>query len=210
VSARTTGWVTCALLTAILTACGNEADAPSDPGDGIATDVTDPLAAVASHFQALSERNLGAYLALLEPDPGGRSAAPGFRFYPLDTDLDDIPWLQGDSWGYADEALIMTHMFDPDFSGAEPAVEATLTDFHVLSGRDVASGLDEMTTTGLITVLTGPNQGYSADTKFIFLLADQPDGYLRIREIREVPRQSRGAESAVDPRSWGGIKARYH
>jgi hypothetical protein len=57
-------------------------------------------------------------------------------------------------------------------------------------------------------VLTGPDRGFAADTKFIFLLAKQADGFYRIREIRELPRQLRGASAAVEG-SWGQIKNLY-
>jgi hypothetical protein len=91
----------------------------------------------------------------------------------------------------------------------QPPVDSINMDFTFLSQRDVEPCLREVTATALIVVLTGPDQGFAADTKFIFLLAKQVDGYYRIREIREVPRQSRGEASAVVGSSWAEIKVLY-
>jgi hypothetical protein len=176
---------------------------------GIPTNLTDPVAVIDSHAAALGQKNLAAYTALLEPDPSTRSVEPGFRFYPLDTDADQFPWMTGDFWGAADELQFIGNMFDPEFSGAQPPVDTIDMSFTVLSQREVQAPLYEISITALITVLTAPDEGFSTDTKFIVLLAKQADGYYRIREIREVPRQSRGAGAGVEEASWGAIKALY-
>ncbi|MGQ0720621.1 MAG: hypothetical protein ACT4PE_03480 [Candidatus Eiseniibacteriota bacterium] len=175
---------------------------------GIPTNLTDPAAVIGSHAAALGAKNLDAYTALLEPEPAGRSAEAGFRFYPLDTDAAQFPWMTGDSWGAADELRFMGNMFDPEFSGAQPPVDSIEMGFTILSQREVQAPLYEITIAALITVLTAPDEGFSTDTKFIVLLARQADGYYRIREIREVPRQLRGA-AAVAEASWGENKALY-
>jgi hypothetical protein len=99
-------------------------------------------------------------------------------------------------------------MFDPEFAGQQPPVNSIEMGFTVLSQREAEPGLQEVTITALITVLTAPDEGFSADTKFILLMAKQADGYYRIREMREVPRQSRGEALAVDA-SGGLLKSLY-
>jgi hypothetical protein len=193
--------------------CGEDGGGPADPdGDqqqGIPTDLTDPAAVLDSHAQALEQKDLDAYVALLEPEPAGRSAEPGFRFYPLDTDADDFPWMTGDSWGVADESRFIGNMFDPEFAGEQPPVESISMDFQILSQREVTPGEQEISITALFIVLTGPDQGFAVDTKFIFLLAEQADGFYRIREIRELPRQKRIGFAALEATSWARVKGLY-
>lgn len=81
--------------------------------------------------------------------------------------------------------------------------------FVVLSQRELEPDVQEVAISAVITVLTSPDTGFSADTKFIFLMATQPDGYYRIREIREVPRQGR-SEAGVPTVTWGRIKSLYY
>jgi hypothetical protein len=84
----------------VLAGCGEQAGSPNQPDaentGGIPTNLTDPVAIVSSHALALGAKDLAVYLALLEPAAGGRSSEPGFAFYPLDTDVDQFPWMTGD------------------------------------------------------------------------------------------------------------------
>jgi hypothetical protein len=122
----------------------------------------------------------------------------GYRFYPLDTDADQMPWLVGDFWGRTDELNFASNMFDDNFSGAQPAVDSIDWTFSILSQRETTDAtygpVTEVTATAVITVLTAPDEGFSSDTKFIFLMIKgaypgQPSWY-QILEQREVPRQS--------------------
>jgi hypothetical protein len=197
----------------VLAGCGDEdgwlVDLDNGNVGGIPTNLTDPSTVVTSHAAALGARNLDAYMALLEPDATGRSVTPGFRFYPLDTDADLFPWMTGPSWGTADESRLIGNMFDPEFAGNQPPVDSIDMAFTILSQREVEPGLQEVTISVLIMVLTAPDEGFTTDTKFIVLLAKQADGYYRIREMREVPRQSRAGAALDEEASWGQIKNLY-
>ncbi|MGQ0720377.1 MAG: hypothetical protein ACT4PE_02245 [Candidatus Eiseniibacteriota bacterium] len=121
----------------------------------------------------------------------------GFRFYPLDTDADQFPWLTGDFWGRTEELAFASNMFDDNFSGLQPPVDSIDWEFTILSQRETTDAtwgvVTEVTATALITVLTAPDEGFSSDTKFIFLTIKgaypgQANWY-QILEQREVPRQ---------------------
>jgi hypothetical protein len=119
-----------------------------------------------------------------------------FRFSPLDVDRSQFPWLPDDFWGRTTELEFANNMFDSDFTGNQPPVESITWSFSILRESNVADANGnpaiEVETTAVITVLTGPDQGFSSDTRFIFLLTADPNfpGQFQVLEQREVPRQS--------------------
>ncbi|HMB69745.1 MAG TPA: hypothetical protein VKU85_10555, partial [bacterium] len=76
-----------------------------------------------------------------------------------------------------------------------------------LNSSVVGQGETEVTVDSVITVLTGPADGWSTDTRFIYRITEQPDGFLRVREMREVLKLEPG-RSSVEA-SWGGVKNLY-
>jgi hypothetical protein len=83
-SARALGRVVLGTALLTLTACSDQGDPLAGPA--IPTDVTDPVAAVTSHFLSIEQRDLDAYTVLLEP---------GFTFYPPSFLIGDFPWDAG-------------------------------------------------------------------------------------------------------------------
>ena len=209
---------TCLLTVGVLglagfTACGD--DNPVDDGDdtgeigGVATKHTDPAALLAAHAEATSARNLEAYEALLV-QPADDALL--FEFYPKAGDANDLPWLEGDCWGYETEIDIMTNMFDPNYSSpdADPlqSIEMGMT---VLAIAEPGDGTIVVDCTATILVLVGPDDGWFADTRFLFDLVSV-GGYLRIQRIEEAPRQKAalaGMRAAGEESSWSQIKAIY-
>ncbi|MFN8178372.1 MAG: hypothetical protein U0167_10595 [bacterium] len=162
---------------------------------------TDPSAFVQAYAASLQERNLANYRKLL---------ADEFEYFPRAADL-PIPWLDGDSWGYADELGMIGHMMDSAFVPKDPdcgAVRAMYAELTVSSRRDVGDGTIEVGTVGLIRVVWGADGGGVANARFVFDLARGEDGYLRLRAMHELPLFREGSLE-VTPRTWAGLKAGY-
>jgi hypothetical protein len=181
----------CGLLL-VLPGCPLSPDEENNPNDDVRLDDPTTPELALNRLSQVWERKLYREYELLLHD--------AFEFFPLDTDADDFPWLQGESWGRTQELVFAANMFDPDFSGEQPPVDSIDWNFQILSQRETTDAtygaVTEVTTTALITVLTGPDQGFSSDTKFIFLIirGTYPDpehaDWYQILEQREVPRQS--------------------
>jgi hypothetical protein len=194
--------------------------APDDPG--IVTDLTDPAAVVAAYGEAIAARDLAAYTALLERVPGTRdmppplpTPPPGFRFYPLHADLAAFPWMNGSNhWDAATELTLVGRMFDPAYvpaPGAAKSLEAAGSTLTIVTQAPWGPGLQSVAVNATLTLLTGPDQGYSTQTRLLFVLAEQPAGFLRIREITEMSMWGRdGTPEGPLAATWGRIKAQYH
>jgi hypothetical protein len=167
---------------------------------GIPVELTDPPAVVRSLAQAWEEKNGYALGALLAPD---------FAFFIRGDQAHYFPWLTGPSWDRDTELGFAANMFDPAFVGAVPPVQSIQFDHLLLASSLVAPGEHELTTDAVVTVLTGPGNGWSADTRFVFRISEQPDGFLRVREMREVWRLEPGRAGASAPTSWAVVKDLY-
>jgi hypothetical protein len=204
----------CVFTLAGFAACSDE-DNPADGGDetgtigGIATKHTEPHTLIAAHAQAISEKNIAAYEALLVPS--GDDALP-FEFCPRAGDVPDFPWMQGDCWDYGTEIDMMTNMFDPEYSSPEAMpVQSIEMDVDVRSLGESASGSTLVDCTATIIVFVGPYDGFFTDTRFLFDLVEV-DGFLHIRRIEEVDRWKAGpagGRRSPEPISWARIKALY-
>lgn len=164
----------------------------------IPTDLTDPAAVIATHARALHERDLFAYQRLLDEE---------FEFFPLERDVADFPWLDGDSWPKADELLMIGHMFDPNFAGDENPVHQIDVDFTILFQQPLPSGRLQLKTAMQGRILTAANDGWSFDTIAFFELISR-EGFLRIAKIDEED-AVRAGDVRVEESSWGSIKAIY-
>jgi hypothetical protein len=172
-----------------------------DPADRdaaeISTDVTDPAALIASYEQALDQSDFEAYVALLEAPAGPLS---GFQFFPLpDDDVSDFPWLEWDHWHwpYPVEVAAIRRLMDPNPEGRDTAVTAIQADLDVLSKR-VLEGDWIVTTSASIRVFVGSEVHCSTETRLEFQLAEDADGFLRIRSMREI--------DAGQSETWAQIK----
>jgi hypothetical protein len=197
-------------------ACGdnNPAESGEDLGEigGIATKHTDPVALLAAHARAISEKNLAAYEAMLMPPGDGLNS---FHYCPTPEDVDDLPWMQGSCWGYETEIGIMTNMFDENYSS--PNAEAVQTidmDISVGAITEPGDGTTVVDCVATILVMLGPNDGFFTDTRLLFTLESYGE-CLRIRKIQEIPRQkAQGGGLRDDPpemptSSWAHTKALY-
>jgi hypothetical protein len=184
---------------------------PSDPppvvpqDTGIPLNVTTPEEALASHARALNERDAGAYAALLERPAPGREEA-GFRFYPRTDELTYFPWMNGTSWGYDEETVMIRNMMDPNYSGTERPVASIEMTYAVTRDEVVEDGR-LLRVDADITVLVASDIGWLADTRFLFLFVRDENGHYRIRSLREIQVLEPYA-LAVD-RGWGSVKNLY-
>lgn len=116
----------------------------------------------------------------------------GFRFYVRSDEADQFPWIPNQYWGKTEELDFAQHMFDPDFTGESPPVQSINWDFTILGERQTTDvdgePVTEVTTDAVITVLTGPNDGFTSDTRFVFqVIADpQNPGLYQIKQQQEV------------------------
>lgn len=115
-----------------------------------------------------------------------------FTFWILDEDAVALPWLPEPFWGRTEELDFASNMFDPNFTGANPPVQSIEWDFNVLNVRPTtdASGapVTEVTTDASITVLSGPNDGFRSDTRFVFDIVKDPNNadLFQIKRQQEV------------------------
>jgi hypothetical protein len=194
------------VMVALPAGCGGEGDSPAapDPDEpGIPTDLTDPLAFLESFARAWNDQDHEALAALLAPD---------FEFCVRDPQ--DFPWLPGGCWDRGTELRIAANMFDPDFEGPVAPVQSIEVRISVLviaGGK--GPGTIEATTDAIITVLTGPDDGWSSGTRLVFtLVVESSDGFLRLRKIKEVSKLEPGARAAGPDLSvsWSELKAVYN
>lgn len=174
---------------------------PSEPGTYRTAE-----GAVLAWARALGDRDLAAIEKLLEPDPPGR-AEPGFRFYPQAQDVDDFPWMTGDSWSRAEELAILANMMDPTFVSQVTgnSVDSMDADLAIDSVEEQADGT-RVQARSTFMVLWAPSSGAVADVRLDLLLVRNAAGHMVLRSMRERPLLREPAPSVV-PASWGHIKA---
>ncbi len=185
---------------------------PEPEPEGIPTDHTEPDALITAYAAAINASDYDAYMALLEPESGAR-APVGFRFVPRSDDLSDFPWMVGDSWGRADEAIMIGNMFDPAFAESAGSdarrVEQVQADLILRSTSDVEGGGVRMVCDGELFVWFNSTDAFRTVCVLDFLLVLDPDGFWRIREQQERELLLRAVGSGVDSATWGSIKALY-
>jgi hypothetical protein len=169
-------------------------------GNGNGGAITTPEALLEAHEAAWNERDYVDYEALLDDE---------FEFYPLQEDANDFPWLEADSWGRTTELGMVNHMFDPNFTGGNGAVDLIEFDAVEQSRETLANGRIESTCTAHGRVMWTPTDGASFDTRLIFEFVER-DGHLLIVKITEIPRTLRASGNAsVEGSSFGSIKGLY-
>jgi hypothetical protein len=115
-----------------------------------------------------------------------------YEFYPLQEDADDLPWLEGDSWGRTAELGMANNMFDPNFTGGNGAVDLIELDLVKQSERllDETEQRYEVTCTQIGRVMWTATDGASFDTRVQIELVPDPDqpGYWQMIKQIEIPR----------------------
>lgn len=113
-----------------------------------------------------------------------------FEFFPQSQDVDDFPWIIGDSWNRTEEINIARNMFNDDFvsqvnGNSVDRIEMEIT---ILSQTDTADGT-VVVTNAVAQVLWAENSGAKSDVRFEFLVVPDPDeaGLYQIKEQRELP-----------------------
>jgi hypothetical protein len=185
-------------MLASIIGCGEDSAPSMVDVAPIPTDVITPQAVIASYERALTELNLDAVIALLDPPTTDPSEEARFRY----RDDFDPPWIHGPHWSYEVEVSILANMMDSDFDGDVPPVTSIEADFDVL--RETG-GCDRPTlfADALIRVLVGPDTGWTSVTSFQFRMVRDAGGFLRIRDVWEWWRPSGTAET------WTRINQRY-
>ncbi|NNE44454.1 MAG: hypothetical protein HKN12_09610 [Gemmatimonadetes bacterium] len=147
-------------------------------------DPTTPELALTRLAQVWEQKRFQEYSDLLHDS---------FRFYIRDDDADAFPWLANDFWGRTEELQFASNMFDSNFSGTNPPVDSIEWMFNILNQRNLTDAQGnviavEITTDATIQVLTGPNDGFRSDTRFLFEVVDDPNqpGFFQIQRQQEV------------------------
>ena len=177
--------------------CGGEESplAPASPPDiepVIETDLTDPVAVIATHARALTEKNYAAYAALIDLE---------FEFYST---YSAVPWLRTEELRMIERLLnenyIETYQDVVVLEGAETMrFEAT-----VLDVRPIEDGVVEVNCACRGYAITGPDDMFVFRSRLLFTLV-QREGFLRIRKVVE------SEEPGVRLwKFWGTVKAYYN
>lgn len=161
---------------------------------------------IAAYAQALHERDLEAYEALLEQD---------FEFCPAPNSLADYPWLMGrECWSREEEIDMIANMFDPAFVSpatgwAVHRIDSDLT-LESSTWRDFVT---VALCTASFVVLESEDSGLRSDTRLAFEIVPHVEGP-RILSIEELP-LLRGRDDLPElpvvppPPTWASIKADY-
>lgn len=195
-----------AMLTAfaLLAGCGEDTGSPMDagPDDGTPAGITDPNELVAALAAAWERHDRDALDAVLAPD---------FQFDVRSDELDQFPWTPSGSWGRNVELAFARNMFDPGYQGQSRPIQSINFDYTVLVVSPPVDGKVKLTIDANITVLTGPNSGLNADTRFVLTTEPQPDGFLKLLKMQELLKlePGRGAGGGPQYQSWGQIKNLY-
>jgi hypothetical protein len=170
----------------------------TDGGNGNGGPITTPEALLAAHEDAWNERDYEAYEALLDEE---------FEFCPLEEDVADLPWLEGDCWSRSDELCMIWNLFDPVALGVNGFVELGITE---QSRRSIGEGRIESSCTAHGRVMWTPTDGASFDTRLAFELVER-DGGLRIIRISEIPRAEGRTRDEPPPfaHSLGRLKSQF-
>ncbi|MEZ5066948.1 MAG: hypothetical protein R3B81_19710 [bacterium] len=194
------------LAVALLAGCGKDSETNPNVPQPDPTDLTVPAEVVTAIETALNELDVDTYAALLEETPATRAEA-GFRYYPQSSDVQNFPWMFPNGFWSRDEELDMIgNMCDPEFVSdvTQESVDSIDAQITVLSQQTLPSGEIEVTTSATITVLWAAQDGARCDARLMLLLAEDADGFLRVREMSELPLSGR-----VESSSWAPIKALY-
>lgn len=133
--------------------------------------------------QAWAQKRIQEYQQVLHDE---------FEFFIRDDDIDDFPWLPGDSWGRTEELDIAANMFNKDFSGTEQPVDTIEFEYTVLSQDNIYDVNQNVigvavTCDADVTVLVAADTGWLSRTRFIFEVVPDPDepGLYQIWKQRE-------------------------
>ncbi len=115
----------------------------------------------------------------------------GYEFFPRSEDADDFPWLPGDSWSRTIELGMAFNMFDENFTGDEPPVDAIELELTVQDERLLDAGEQryEITCFQVGRVMWTATDGKSFDTRITLELVpdpDEPDLWQIVRQA-EIP-----------------------
>ena len=144
-------------------------DDKTDPGNTVAPERDTVEGAVALFEWVWQNKNYDEYEQLLHTE---------FAYYPQNTDLEDFPWMQGDSWSRAEELGIARNMFDPAFVSevTQETIDSIDMDVTRLSQRNLIEppGAVEVTCNMAVTVLWAAQDGARSDVLLVFTLVPDP------------------------------------
>jgi hypothetical protein len=173
----------CSAVTALLVvAAGCLSDSDEDEDDGPGPPRVDPVRRTISNLEAVWRHRLYREYEMVLHDR--------FEFYPLERDAKDFPWMTGPSWDKSEELSIAQHMFDPNFTGDERAVDEIEIALTELSRRELTPDHFEVTCSQKGRVLTTAEDGWSFDTRMVIEIVADPDepGLFLVIKQTEIPR----------------------
>lgn len=148
-----------AALFAFTIGCGSlspDDDGVDDLPDEPAFDLSKPLEVMKACDDSFAKRDYAEYEALLDAD---------FQYFPREAEANDFPWMDGDSWGRSVELGMIANLFAPALSGMMPPVDKITFASELHENRTNAEGRPELTYNVQGTVLTGPAEGFSFNTR---------------------------------------------
>lgn len=176
-------------------------DGASPGGSRSATDFTEPGEAAASYATAWQQRKADDLDALM---------APTFAYFPRPADVPRIGWLSAASWDRQAELTLTANLLDPSFDGYADPVQSIEVEATVLASQKVPGGIPGATLDLTVTVLTGPASGYRAHSLLDMTFEEDAEGFLRVREMREIaPAVPRGVKAGVVDLSWALLRNEY-
>jgi hypothetical protein len=131
-----------------------------------------------------------------------------FRFYPREVDLDRFPWLEGALyWDRGTEEGILTRMF----ADSDPlSVDSIELKFNVLAVAQLAEATSwAVDVEALLEVLTGPGEGWFADSRLEIIVVDTHEGEdpMKVSIVREL--DAGRSAGPLEEDSWAGIWGRF-
>lgn len=166
-----------------------------DLSDDPTFDLSKPADVVQAWAWAFEEKDYALYDSLLDAE---------FQFFPRPDDAADFPWMTGTSWDRVTEMGIAAHMFDPEFSGAEPPVSGITLNATLQSQWTNPAGRPWLTCRAEGQVLTGPVDGFGFDTRIEIELIQRGETY-KVFAVSEIDAFV-GATRSVEDSSLGSIK----
>ena len=204
-------------LMAVVSCRNDSGTGPTNDGDGTGTDdppggsdlpdPQSPEALLVAWEDALRARDAAAYLSLLVPPSGARGSSE-YHFKPLAVDRIQLPWCEGTTWGYDEEARLIGNLFDselelPEGSAARPvrSVIADVTE----SSRVEISDTERVSTVDLtVRLVHAAGDTTRADARLVSELGKTGDGTWQIESIHEI-----GRSGGSGFRTWASVITPY-
>lgn len=185
-----------------LTLAGCSDNGPAAPESGGA-DFTDAASLLAAQASAIASMDADRYTALLEASDGQGDG--GYRFYPSPGALSSLSWLDGDSWSYAEETTMMSHLLNPAYVSDTLAASLQRMECSIQVQQAIAGAGGTLVVDAMMDVRATMTQGpaIALQQPVTLELAQDANGFYRIRSMREL------APERATTGTWTGLMAAF-